>query len=77
MEDDILRILRDDILDPDGPITADTDLFDIGLDSMAIMQLQLALEDAFSVAIDPADLSRENFRTASMIAALVRSKQAP
>lgn len=75
MEDDIIRMLREDILDHDEAITADTELFDIGLDSMAIMQLQLALEDEFGVAIDPADLSRDNFRTAASIASLVRAKR--
>ena len=46
-----------------------------GLDSMGIMQLLLAIEDRFGVAIDPADLSRDNFSTAEKIAALVAEKK--
>ena len=43
---------------------------------MGIMQLLLAIEDRYGVAIDPADLSRENFSTGEKIAALVAEKQA-
>ncbi|BCX48911.1 acylcarrier protein [Haloferula helveola] len=76
MEDELIQILRDDLLDHDGEITPETDLFEIGLDSMGIMQLLLSIEDRFGTAIDPVDLSRDNFQTATRIAALVRSKQA-
>ena len=75
MEDELIQILRDDLLDHDGEITPETDLFEIGLDSMGIMQLLLSIEDRFGTAIDPVDLSRDNFQTANRIAALVRSKQ--
>lgn len=75
METKLTQILREEILDHDGCIEADTDLFEIGLDSMAIMQLQLAVEEHFSITIDPADLSRENFQTPSRIARLILSKQ--
>ncbi len=75
MEQAIIDILSEAVLDHDEPVTADTNLFEIGLDSMAIMQLQLAIEDEFAVTIEPADLSRENFRTPSSIAALIRSKK--
>ena len=75
MEATLTRIVREDILDHDDPIAADTDLFEIGLDSMSIMQLLLVIEDEFGVVIDPADLSRENFRTCSSIATLIRSKK--
>lgn len=74
MTDDILHILQEEILDEPGPLTSESDLFELGLDSMAIMQLQLALEDRFQIAIDPADLSRDNFQTPARIAALVRTK---
>lgn len=54
---------------------ADDDLFDLGLDSMAIMQLLIHIEDRFGIALDPADLSRDNFRTPARIVALLESKQ--
>ncbi|MDB6078921.1 MAG: acyl carrier protein [Akkermansiaceae bacterium] len=77
MEQDLIELIRSDILDHAGPITAETDLFTAGLDSMGIMQLLLAIEDRFGVAMDPADLSRENFSTVEKIATLVTGRQAP
>ena len=75
MENDLLELIRTDILDTAEALTPQSDLFAAGLDSMGIMQLLLAIEDRFGVAIDPADLSRDNFSTAEKIAALVAEKQ--
>lgn len=76
MENELTLLLRTEILDTTEVLTPRSDLFAAGLDSMGIMQLLLAIEDRFGVAIDPADLSRENFSTAEKIAALIAEKQA-
>lgn len=75
MENELIGILRDQILDTAEPIDAESDLFAAGLDSMGIMQLILAIEDQFDTDIDPSELSRDNFATPSRIAKLIRSKQ--
>ena len=75
MEHELLEIIRTEILEATAPLTPESDLFEAGLDSMAIMQLLLHIEDHFGVALEPADLSRENFRTAARIAALIESKR--
>ncbi|MEM1082761.1 MAG: phosphopantetheine-binding protein [Verrucomicrobiota bacterium] len=75
MENELLGMLRNDLLDTDEHLGSESDLFDAGLDSMTIMQLILAIEDRFSTVIDPSELSRENFATVTRIAALIRSKQ--
>ncbi|WP_193213513.1 acyl carrier protein [Luteolibacter marinus] len=76
METELIEILRTEILDTADPLSPQSDLFAAGLDSMGIMQLLLSIEDRFGVAIDPADLSRENFSSAGKIAALVADKKA-
>ena len=76
MENELTLLLRTEILDTAEALTPRSDLFAAGLDSMGIMQLLLAIEDRFGVAIDPADLSRENFSTVEKIAALIAEKQA-
>lgn len=76
MENELTILLCTEILDTTEVLTPQSDLFAAGLDSMGIMQLLLAIEDRFGVAIDPADLSRENFSTAEKIAALIAEKQA-
>ncbi|MCW1914446.1 phosphopantetheine-binding protein [Luteolibacter sp. GHJ8] len=75
MEDDLIELIRTEILDTPETLTPQSDLFAAGLDSMGIMQLLLAIEDRFGVAIDPADLSRDNFSSVAKIAALVAEKQ--
>ncbi len=75
MESKLLQIIQDEILGYPKPLRPDSDLFEAGLDSMAIMQLLLHIEDYFKIALEPADLSRENFRTASKIAGLITSKR--
>jgi acyl carrier protein len=76
MEDDLIELIRTEILDTAEPLTPQSDLFAAGLDSMGIMQLLLAIEDRFGIAIDPADLSRDNFSTAEKISLLVSEKKA-
>ncbi len=75
MENELTVLIATEILDTDQTLTPQSDLFAAGLDSMGIMQLLLAIEDRFGVAIDPADLSRDNFSTAEKIAALVAEKK--
>mgnify|MGYP000176867491 CR=1 FL=1 len=75
METKILEIIQTEILDSPETLTSETDLFEAGLDSMAIMQLLLHIEDHFDVVLEPADLSRENFQTAPKIVALIESKR--
>ncbi len=76
MEQELTLLLRTEILGTAEDLTPRSDLFAAGLDSMGIMQLLLSIEDRFGVAIDPAELSRENFSTAEKIAALIAGKQA-
>ena len=55
--------------------TDDSDLYAEGLDSMALMQLILLLEQDLDVRIGPEDLGRENFQTLKAIATLVEKKR--
>ena len=46
------------------------------LDSFAVIQLVLALEEAFGVSLNMASLPREHIATPAAIAALIREKKA-
>jgi acyl carrier protein len=76
MENQLLDLIRTEVLDTGELLTPQSDLFAAGMDSMGIMQLLLAIEDRFGVPIDPADLSRANFSSTEKIAALVAEKRA-
>ncbi len=62
---------------PDDPALArDADLHTAGLTSMATVKLMLAIEAAYDVAIPDAELTPENFRSITAIAALLERLQA-
>jgi acyl carrier protein len=71
-----LRTLIDEQLFPlDESVTPESDLYSEGLDSMALMQLILLLEQEFGIAIVPEDLDRENFSTLDKMAEFISRKQ--
>lgn len=71
----ILELLAEQqIVEPVEPLTATTDLFGEGLDSMAMMQLLLHIEDRFGIEVTPAEMTRDRFQTASAIAAFLAGK---
>lgn len=63
------------ILEPQEPIAPDTDLFSMGLDSMAMMQLLLQIEERFRLTINPAEMTRDRFATASALAGFLGEKR--
>ena len=63
------------ILEPQEPLTPDTDLFSMGLDSMALMQLLLQIEEHFRLTINPAEMTRERFATATALASFLGEKR--
>ena len=71
-----LRQLIDDQLFPlDPAVTDDSDLYEEGLDSMALMQLILLLEQEFGIVLDPADLNRDNFASLNKLSHFIESKR--
>jgi len=59
----ISLLLENDILGTEETINEDSDLFTLGLDSLALMQLLLHLENHFAVTIPTANLMSSHFST--------------
>lgn len=55
---------------PEG-FGAGDDLFAAGLDSMAVMQLLVAVGERWGVQLEAAEVTRENFATAAALAGLL------
>ena len=62
------------LLELDWDFPEDGDLFAAGLDSMAVMQLVVAVEDEYGVELTPDDLTRANLATPATLAALIAAK---
>ena len=74
--ENVIELLTSEhILEPQEPITPEADLFALGLDSMAMMQLLLQLEVCFGVSVSPAELKRDRFATAAALARFLGEKQ--
>jgi acyl carrier protein len=62
------------VLELDWDFPEDGDLFAAGLDSMAVMQLVVAVEDRFEVELGPDDLTKAHLATPTTLAALIAVK---
>lgn len=71
----IALLTSEHILEPQEPLTPDTDLFSMGLDSMAMMQLLLQIEEHFRLTVSPAEMTRERFATPSALAGFLEEKR--
>ena len=67
----VFEILRDDILDGAATFTPRSNLVDSGLDSLAVTQLLLSIEESTGVWVDEGLLTPENLESAASLASLV------
>lgn len=68
LEARIFDILRNDLLSVDDSFTVDSDLVAAGLDSMAVTQLMLAIEESTGVWVDESLLTPENLASSRSLA---------
>jgi len=67
----LLELISTEILEVGPEFGEESDLFEAGLDSMAIMQLLILIESHFGVQLRVGQLTRENFSTVCQIASLL------
>ena len=72
----VVTMLREEgIVDLPPDCGMDVDLFVAGMDSMAVMQLIVVIEERFEVALGVADASREALGTPARMAATINAKR--
>lgn len=73
----MIELVRETVL-PDLPADCgpEADFFELGLDSMGVMQLVMYLEERFGKKVEPTELSRANFRSGNALVALVKGQAA-
>ena len=70
----IFELLRGEILTVDDDFSARSNLIDAGLDSLAVTQLMLSIEESTGVWLDESLLTPENLESSETLAALVHEK---
>ncbi|MFT4177269.1 MAG: phosphopantetheine-binding protein [Luteolibacter sp.] len=72
---EIIDWLNDEgLVDLDVFFPEDGNLFEAGLDSMAVMQLVVAVEECYGVVLETPDLTKKTLATPTSLAALIASK---
>jgi acyl carrier protein len=72
----IFEILRDDILTAGNEFSPQSNLIDAGLDSLAVTQLMLSIEESTGVWLDESLLTPENLESAETLAKLIHQQLA-
>lgn len=74
LSEELLEMIQEQVLEGVGTLDVHSDLFDYGLDSMAIMQLLLLIEGRYGFMPSASDLTRENFTTTEDLARLLTER---
>jgi acyl carrier protein len=70
----VFGILRDEILTAGNDFSARSNLVEVGLDSLAVTQLLLSIEESTGIWLDESLLTPENLESAETLAALVHRR---
>ena len=68
-------IVEQQIIETPASLAPDTDLFALGLDSMAMMQLLLHIEDRFGISVGAGEMTRDRFACAAALATFLAAKR--
>lgn len=74
LEQRIFDIVREDILSVDDSFSKDSSLIEAGLDSLALTQLMLAIEESTGVWVDEGLLTEDTLASVISLAELVHSQ---
>ena len=77
LEQQLVQLVSERLLETQPGFGVDSNLYDSGLDSMAIMQLLILIEEEYGVALPESELTRQNFSTVRGVASLIRARTAP
>jgi acyl carrier protein len=72
LERQLLTLIGERLLELPESFAADSNLYEVGLDSMGIMQLLLLIEQEYGVIIPDDDLSRHKLSAVKYVAELIR-----
>lgn len=76
LEREVLGLVTERLLDVSPGFGVDSRLIEAGLDSMAVMQLLLLIEDHFGLWVPEADLLPENLESVRALARLLARRLA-
>ncbi|MEO8353578.1 MAG: phosphopantetheine-binding protein [Chthoniobacteraceae bacterium] len=75
LEDQLLTLVSERLIDARSGFDLDSNLYEAGLDSMAIMRLLVLVEEEFGVFIPESELTRENFSSVRHLVHLISERK--
>jgi len=71
LDQQLVTLVSERLLEVQPGFGADSNLYEAGLDSMALMQLLILVEEDYGVSIPEAALTRQNFSTVRHLSRII------
>ncbi len=75
LEDQLLALVSERLIEARPGFDLDSNLYEAGLDSMAIMRLLVLVEEEFGVFIPESELTRDNFSSVRHLVHLITERK--
>ena len=76
LDQQLVTLVSERLLETQPGFGADSNLYEAGLDSMALMQLLILVEEEYGVSIPESALTKQNFSTVRHLSQLIRERRA-
>ena len=76
LDQQLVTLVSERLLETQPGFDAGSDLYEAGLDSMALMQLLILVEEEYGVSIPESALTKQNFSTVRHLSQLIRERRA-
>ena len=76
LDQQLVTLVSERLLETQPGFGADSNLYEAGLDSMALMQLLILVEEDYGVSIPESALTKQNFSTIRHLSQLIRERRA-
>ena len=75
LEQQLVTLISERLLETQPGFDADSNLYEAGLDSMALMQLLIIVEEEYGVSIPESALTKQNFSNIRHLAGIIRERR--
>ena len=76
LDQQLVTLVSERLLETQPGFDAESNLYEAGLDSMALMQLLILVEEEYGVSIPESALTKQNFSTVRHLSQLIREGRA-
>ncbi|HYR57182.1 MAG TPA: acyl carrier protein [Chthoniobacteraceae bacterium] len=76
LDQQLVTLVSERLLETQPGFGADSNLYEAGLDSMALMQLLILVEEEYGVSIPESALTKQNFSTVRHLSQLIHERRA-